>query len=53
MKVEPVPTDLLQLGAKKKPGTEGNSGGFNVSYTAPRPREAQQICAELTSLAKN
>ena len=35
MKVEQVPTDLLQLGAKKKPGAEGNSGGFYVSYTAP------------------
>ena len=50
MNVEQVPTDLLQLGAKKKPGAQGNSGGFYVSYTAPNAREAQQICAELTSL---
>jgi polysaccharide chain length determinant protein (PEP-CTERM system associated) len=53
MKVEEVPTDLLQLSAKKKPGTQGNSGGFYVSYTAPNAREAQQICAELTSLMMN
>ena len=53
MKVEEVPTDLLQLGTKKKPGTQGDSGGFYVSYTAPSAREAQQICAELTSLLMN
>src|SRR5580704_3242278 len=53
MKVEEVPTDLLQLSAKKKPGTQGNSGGFYVSYTAANAREAQQICAELTSLMMN
>ena len=53
MTVQQVPTDLLQLGAKKKPGTQGNSGGFYVSYTAPNAREAQQICAELTSLMMN
>ena len=53
MKLEQVPTDLLQLGAKKKPGSQSNSGGFYVSYTAPSAREAQQICAELTSLMMN
>ena len=54
MTVQQVPTDLLQLGAKKKPGAQGgNSGGFYVSYTAPNAREAQQICAELTSLMMN
>ena len=53
MKVEQVPTDLLQLGTKKKPGAEGNSGGFYVSYTARNASEAQQICAELTSLMMN
>jgi len=47
MKLEQVPTDLLQLGAEKR---QGNSGGFYVSYTAPEPREAQQICNELTNL---
>ncbi len=53
MKVEQVPTDLLQLGAKRRPGTGGNSGGFYVSYTAPKPREAQQVCNELTNLLVN
>ena len=53
MTVQQVPTDLLQLGAKKKPGAQGNSGGFYVSYTAPNAQEAQQICAELTSLMMN
>ena len=53
IKVEPVPTDLLELGAKRRPGAGGNSGGFYVSYTAPKPREAQQICNELTSLMVN
>lgn len=53
MTVQQVPTDLLQLGAKKKPGAQGNSGGFYVSYTASSPREAQQICSELTSLMMN
>ena len=53
MKVQQVPTDLFQLGVKKKPGTESNSGGFYVSYTAPTAREAQQVCSELTSLMMN
>ena len=53
MKLEQVPTDLLQLGAKRRPGTVGNSGGFYISYTAPKPREAQQICNELTTLLVN
>ena len=53
MTVQQVPTDLLQLGVKKEPGAGGNSGGFYVSYTAPNPSEAQQICAELTSLLMN
>lgn len=53
MKVEQVPTDLLQLGTRKRPGMGGNSGGFYVSYTAPKPREAQQICSELTALLVN
>ena len=51
--VEQVPTDLLQLGAKKRPGMQGNSGGFYVKYTASKPREAQQVCAELTTLLVN
>lgn len=50
MAVQQVPTDLLQLGAEKKPGAQGNSGGFYITYTAPNAQEAQQVCAELTSL---
>ena len=50
MSVVPVPTDLLQAGGKKKPGMQGTSGGFYVNYTAAKPREAQQICNELTML---
>ena len=53
MTVQQVPTDLLQLGAEKKPDAQGNSGGFYVSYTAPNAQEAQQICTELTSLMMN
>ncbi len=53
MTVQQVPTDVSQLGAEKKSGAQGNSGGFSVSYTAPNAREAQQTCAELTSLMMN
>jgi polysaccharide chain length determinant protein (PEP-CTERM system associated) len=53
MTVQQVPSDLLQLGTKKKPGAQGDSGGFYVNYTASTPREAKQICAELTSLLVN
>jgi uncharacterized protein involved in exopolysaccharide biosynthesis len=52
MEVQQVPTDLLQLG-EKKPDAQGNSGGFYVSYSGPNAKEAQQICAELTSLMMN
>ena len=49
MTVTPVPSDLLS--SKKKPNSQGgNSGGFYVNYTASSPREAQQVCNELTSL---
>jgi polysaccharide chain length determinant protein (PEP-CTERM system associated) len=52
MTVEPVVSDLSQLsGGKKRPGSQGGSvPGFRVSFTAPKPREAQQICNELTTL---
>lgn len=50
--VEPVVTDLSQVsGAKKRPGMQGSSvPGFLVNYTAANPREAQQICNEITSM---
>jgi len=50
MSVEPVVTDLSQVGAKKKPGQGSPVPGFYVNYTAASAREAQQICNELTSL---
>lgn len=52
MTVEPVETDLSQVGsAKKKPGPQSSPvPGFTVNYTATDPHEAQQICNELTSL---
>jgi protein tyrosine kinase modulator len=52
MTVEPVVTDLSQIGTSKRAKPNGQSPvpGFYVNYTAPNPREAQQICNELTSL---
>jgi len=51
MTVQPVP-DVSQIGVtttKNKPGSSPVPG-FYLNYTAPNPREAQQICSELTSL---
>src|SRR5216683_2405982 len=53
MAVEPVVTDLSQIGGgtKKKGAGQGSPvPGFYVNYTAAHPREAQQLCNELTSL---
>jgi len=54
MAVEPVVTDLSQIGTAtikgRKPNNASPVPGFNVNYTAQNPREAQQICNELTSL---
>jgi polysaccharide chain length determinant protein (PEP-CTERM system associated) len=51
MTVDPVPTELPQLGGKKRPaGQNSPLPAFYVTYTAPNPREAQQVCNELTSL---
>ena len=51
MTVEPVITDLAQIGGKKpKPNQSSPVPGFSVNYTAANPREAQQVCNELTSL---
>jgi polysaccharide chain length determinant protein (PEP-CTERM system associated) len=49
MEVQPVLTDLAQIGGGKKKGTSPVPG-FYVQYTASTPRDAQQICNELTSL---
>ena len=51
MTVEPVVTDLSDIGAKKKPGSQSSPvPGFYINYRASNAREAQQICNELTSL---
>jgi protein tyrosine kinase modulator len=59
MTVEPVITDISAAAAssasgKKKRKTPSGGGsalpGFYVNYTSNNPRQAQQICAELTSL---
>jgi polysaccharide chain length determinant protein (PEP-CTERM system associated) len=52
MTVEPVLTDLAQIGGKKPKAAAQSSPvpGFYVNYTASNPREAQQVCNELTSL---
>lgn len=51
MTVQPVETDLAQIGtAKKKPNQPSPVPGFTVSYTSSSAREAQQLCNELTSL---
>lgn len=51
MSVSPVVTDLSEIGASKsKKPSSSPVPGFNVNYTARNPREAQQICNELTSL---
>ena len=47
--VEPVVTDLSQIGgAKKRPGGQSSFPGFSVNYIASKPREAQQICEEIS-----
>jgi uncharacterized protein involved in exopolysaccharide biosynthesis len=53
MSVEPVVTDLAQIGKKKQGPPTSSVPGFYVNYSAPSPREAQQICSELTSLIVN
>jgi polysaccharide chain length determinant protein (PEP-CTERM system associated) len=50
MTVSPVVTDLSEIGGKKRTGQPNSVPGFYVNYTASNPREAQQICNELTSL---
>ena len=53
VKVEPVITDLAAIGAPTtktvKPGSSPVPG-FYLQYTGKSPREAQQICTELTSI---
>lgn len=50
--IQPVLTDVAQIGGtqKRKPSQGSPVPGFYVNYTAANPREAQQICNELTSM---
>jgi polysaccharide chain length determinant protein (PEP-CTERM system associated) len=48
--IQPVLTDLSQIGPKKKPGQGGAAPAFYVNYTASNASEAQQICTDLTSM---
>jgi polysaccharide chain length determinant protein (PEP-CTERM system associated) len=50
--VEPVITDIAQIGGgpRRKPGQGTPVPGFYVNFSAANPREAQQICNELTSM---
>jgi polysaccharide chain length determinant protein (PEP-CTERM system associated) len=51
MTIEPVLTDLSQLGtSKKKPNQSSPVPGFYVGYAAPTARQAQEICSDLTSM---
>jgi len=51
--IEPVITDLNQVTTgtrRKKSGQGSNVPGFYVNFTASNPRQAQQLCNELTSM---
>jgi polysaccharide chain length determinant protein (PEP-CTERM system associated) len=52
MTIQPVVTDLSQIGTanKKKSAQNTPVPAFYVNYTASTGREAQQICADLTSM---
>jgi polysaccharide chain length determinant protein (PEP-CTERM system associated) len=54
--IDDIRTNLLVTPFHKEKGAGGNAEdtadvpGFNVAYTADNPRDAQQVCAEITSL---
>jgi polysaccharide chain length determinant protein (PEP-CTERM system associated) len=48
MSIDPVQVSNVAASAKK--GRAGDVPGFNVSYTASNPREAQELCAGLTDI---
>src|SRR5438309_5518797 len=50
--IEPVITDLNQGTGmrRRKPGQGSDVPGFYVNFTASNPRQAQQLCNELTSM---
>jgi len=50
LQLEPVVADLSLPEAKKRPGQPTSVPGFTVNYTGSNPKEAQNICNELTSM---
>jgi polysaccharide chain length determinant protein (PEP-CTERM system associated) len=46
--VQPILADTATK--KKKPGQTNDVSGISVSFTADNPRDAQLVCAELTSM---
>lgn len=50
--IEPVQADVT-ASKRRRPGQSGDVPGFYVNFTADNPRDAQQICSELTSLLLN
>jgi protein tyrosine kinase modulator len=51
--IEPVITDVNQIATgtrRRKSGQGSDVPGFHVNFTASNPRQAQQLCNELTSM---
>jgi uncharacterized protein involved in exopolysaccharide biosynthesis len=48
--IEPVITDVPQIGPAGKPTQNISSPAFYVNYTGPTARQAQQVCTDLTSM---
>ena len=49
--LQPATTELAPTSmARRRPGQGGPEPAFKLSYTAPTPREAQEVCGGLTSL---
>lgn len=49
LNIEPVIPDIADA-KKHKPGQGNDYPGFYVEFTANNPRDAQQVCSELTSM---
>ena len=45
----PDPSTIAKSDAQKNKKPEKNPSGFMVSYTADQPRDAQQVCSEISS----
>jgi protein tyrosine kinase modulator len=50
IEILPVQPTVTPASAKRRPGQGPEVPAFNVGFTANNPREAQQICSELTSM---